>query len=578
MSDFNTQETVDYVSEQFLNTTSVRRMAGEDIDLLIPLFTDPQLYIEELLYIQDKAGQLVPFRLNWAQKRALDELQRQERLGIPARVIILKARQLGFTTFFSALGFRKGANNKNTEVGIISHKNDASRKVLEKVKLFYEHLPPLLQPMRKNSNANELIFDNPTPSSRHKMLNPGLHSRIAIETAVNKNAFRGSTLQFLHVSELAFWPYPEETMTSALQAVPQNAGTMVAVESTANGIGNYFHRLWQAAERGESEFVPLFYPWHAEPTYRLPVPPDFQRTEEEEELAKEFKLSNEQLCWRRWCLRANCNGDINKFHQEYPATPHEAFIASGRPVFDIQILEQHLKECKPPIAMGRVVERNGQPHFQTIYNGYLSVWEQPKPGREYVIGIDTAQGLEHGDYSVMVVYDLKTRCQVAEWHGHIDADLLGTEAALLGRYYNYAWLVPEINNTGIATLAALRRARYGRIYRRRTTAEAMNDTPKDNLGWYTSGKTKPLLIDNFAAFIRDNVGKIKSRQLIMECQSYVYDASGRTNAQEGCYDDRVMAGALGAWLFTERLPREMSNYAAMDLDQMYSGMNSTTGY
>lgn len=578
MSAFNTKETVEYVTGQYINSPAAKHMCGDDLDLLVPLFTDPKLYMEELLFIQDKNGQLTRFQLNWAQNRVLAELQRQEKLGIPARVVILKARQLGITTFFSGLGFRKAANNKNTEVGIISHKNDASRKVLEKVKLFYENLPPLLQPMQKNSNANELIFDNPAPSARQKILNPGLHSRIAIETAVNKNAFRGSTLQFLHLSELAFWPYPEETMTSALQAVPQNAGTVVAVESTANGIGNYFHRLWQSAERGESEFVPLFFPWHAEPTYRLPVPPGFQRSEEEEELAQEFGLTDEQICWRRWCLRANCNGDINKFHQEYPATPHEAFIASGRPVFDIQILEQHLKECASPVAMGRVVERNGEPHFQTVYNGFLSIWEYPKAGREYTIGIDTAQGLENGDYSVMMVFDLRTHCQVAEWHGHIDADLLGTEAALLGRFYNDAWLVPEINNTGIATLAALRRARYGRIYRRRTTAEALSDAPKDNYGWYTSGKTKPLLIDNFAAFIRDNVGKIRSRQLVMECQSYVYDASGRTNAQEGCYDDRVMAAALGTWLFTERLPREMDNFSAIDINQLYGGLNSTTGY
>jgi hypothetical protein len=277
-------------------------------------------------------------------------------------------------------------------------------------------------------------------------------------------------------------------------------------------------------------------------------------------------------------LRANCNGDINKFHQEYPATPHEAFIASGRPVFDIQVLEKHLKECKEPIATGRVVERNGQPHFLSVYRGYLSIWEYPVEGREYVIGIDTAQGLENGDYSVMMVFDLRKRCQVAEWHGHIDADLLGTEAALLGRFYNEAWLVPEINNTGIATLASLRRARYGRIYRRRTTAEALSDAPKDNYGWYTSGKTKPLLIDNFAAFIRDNIGKIKSAQLVRECQSYVYDASGRTNAQDGCYDDRVMAAALAVWLFTERLPREMANAPVLDMEQLYGGLNSTTGY
>jgi hypothetical protein len=367
-------------------------------------------------------------------------------------------------------------------------------------------------------------------------------------------------------------------MTSALQAVPQSANTIVAVESTANGIGNYFHRLWQAAERGESEFVPIFFPWFDEPTYTLPVPKDFERSEEETELAKQFKLTDGQLCWRRWCIRANCNGDINKFHQEYPATPHEAFIASGRPVFDIQTLERHLQQCKKPVASGRVIERNGMPHFQTVYNGFLSVWEFPKDGREYVIGIDTAQGLENGDYSVMMVFDMRTHEQVAEWHGHIDADLLGSEAAWLGRFYNYAWIVPEINNTGIATLAALRRAKYGRIYRRRTTAEAMSDAPKDNLGWYTSGKTKPLLIDNFAAFIRDNVGKIKSRQLILECQSYVYDASGRTNAQEGCHDDRVMAAALATWLFTERPPRESVRDSGWDMDSYYSNMNSTTGY
>ena len=536
---------------------------------------NPQAFIEVCLKIQDKAGQLVPFILNKAQQMLYDEVLRQKELGQPIRIIVLKARQLGFSTLVAGLFYhRTGTFYRNINTAIIAHKADASTNIFNKMKLFYDMLDPFLQMMRKNSNAKELIFENPTTSPQEKRMRPGLRSKIMIETAVDKNALRSATVHNLHMSEIAFWPYPRETYTSAMQAVPTHPKTCVIIESTANGVGNFFYDLWQRAKRGESEFTPLFFPWFLEDEYKMPVPDDFQLTEEEKELKEEFDLSDEQIVWRRWCIQANCGGDIEMFKQEYPCTDTEAFIASGRPVFDTNLLEKALKECKKPIKEGNLVEENGRIVFRTAYKGYLKIWEEPKD-EDYIIGIDTSQGLEKGDYSCMAVWSRK-RKKVAEWHGHMAPDLLGKEAVKLAKYYKLAWIIPEINNMGISTLDTIRHEQYYRLYRRRTSPDKSGNEPTDMYGFWTSSKSKPLLIKSLSKLIRDDATLIVDEETIRECISYVYDASGRMNAQQGCYDDRVIANALAVFFIDQR--PDMDKPIKVPREKVYGRVSNVTGY
>ncbi|MEG1998062.1 MAG: hypothetical protein RR051_06430, partial [Clostridiales bacterium] len=429
---------------------------------------------------------------------------------------------------------------------IIAHKADASTAIFNKNKLFYDLSPFFLQPLRKASNAKELLFENPSVRQKEKREKPGLRSKIVIETAMNKEAGRSSTIHNLHISELAFWPHPAETMTSVMQTVPNEPGTCVIIESTANGVGGLFYEEWQKAGRGESPFVPLFFPWYEMREYTMPVPEDFAAADDERALQEKYHLTGGQLAWRRWCIQANCHGDLDLFHQEYPASPHEAFIASGRPVFDTKAIDEAMGLAKPPQTQGRVVAEGGFAIFRRQYKGYCSLWAEPQDGEDYTLGIDVAKGLENGDYSVISVVHNRTLQQVAEWHGHIAPDLLGEEANLLGRYYNLALIVPEANNHGISTIDTLRRLHYPRLFRRRTVNKASNKVT-DEYGFNTNAKTKPIIINDLGAYLRQGAGRVSSIEALRECLTYIYDAEGKTNAQNGCYDDRVIALALALY-------------------------------
>ena len=553
-------------------------ISDEEYSDLVEIMNDPALFIEVVLKIQDKAGRLVPFVMNKPQKRLYDLYMKQKKEGKPVRLIILKARQMGFSTLVSALYYYEVVTARNIKSAVVAHKADASTNIFNKTRLYYDCSPDIFKPMKKASNAKELVFENPSTNNNIRRSNPGLRSSLKIETAVDKNVLRSDTVHFLHVSELAFWPYPEESMTSAMQAVPNQPNTAVIIESTANGIGGKFYDEWMRAERGESEFIPLFFPWYEMDEYRLPVPDDYVCTDEERELKDRFHLDDEQICWRRWCISANCGGDIDKFHQEYPATSHEAFLASGRPVFDPFSIEKRIEENPRPISMGRVVKDAGKIYYRTEHNGYLSVWKLPEEGKSYVIGIDTASGEKTGDYSVMSVFCHNDMEQVAEWHGHIPPDLLGEEANLLGRFYHMAWLIPEANNHGVSLIDALRRCHYPRVYKRRRTPDDKNDNaPSSRIGWWTSEQSKKHLIDTFGKFIRENVGKINSVGLLKECITYVYDDRGRANAQQGCHDDRVIAAALAVHGCRIRQPNANENINENNLITLY-GVNSVTGY
>ena len=328
-------------------------------------------------------------------------------------------------------------------------------------------------------------------------------------------------------------------------------------------------------EAGESPFVPLFFPWFMLPEYRMKPPADFQVTDEEAELQEKFSLDESQLAWRRWCITANCGGDVNKFHQEYPSTPNEAFLFSGRPVFDVQAVEAAMNSAKPAAFIGSVQREGSRLRFRTEPYGCLKVWEKPEDGEDYIIGIDVAEGRVGGDFSVMSVFRHRTMEQVAEWHGHIAPDLLGEEANLVGRWYNLAWIIPEANNHGISTIDTLRRLRYPKIYRRRSTPDKLHERNQLLYGFWTSAQSKKMMIDTFAKFLREGAGRIRSREALDECLSYVYDEKGASNAQEGCYDDRVIAAALA--VHGGHIRRQAQRFAGKALGELYT-LSSYTGY
>ncbi|WP_394137439.1 hypothetical protein [Cytobacillus oceanisediminis] len=513
------------------------------IDQLNSLLNDNQKYIETFLKIRTKEGKLVPFKLNSSQIRLLKKIEELQQQGKPVRIIIAKSRQMGFSTLTEGLIFKRTATNKLTNSLIIAHKETASSNLFNMSKLFYEEMPTPLRPMKKASNAKELIFENPTPDPDEKRNNPGLRSKIKIESANNEGAGRSETIHNLHVSELAFWNNPDNVMLGLMQAVPNTPNTMVIVESTSNGVGGTFYNMWKQAERGENDFIPMFFPWFEHTEYSMPTPDDFEITEEEEELQKLYNLTTDQLTWRRWAIRNNCGGDVDLFKQEYPSYAEESFLSSGRPRFSIGALKKWLNNAKKGeqgyLEKGSFIKDN---------KGYIEIWERPKPNHTYVIGADVSEGLADGDYSAATVWDSKTKTQVAKWHGHIDPDLFAGELENLGNYYNKALIAVESNNHGFTTLNILKRTYINLLEMEKY--DENTDTTTKKLGWQTNKKTKPLVIDNLAYMIREKLIQTFDQSFINECMTYIREENGSTNAIQGNHDDLVMASAIALFVMS----------------------------
>lgn len=530
---------------------------------------DTRYYMQNFLKIRTKDARLVNFKFNNSQNIVMDIVEDLNRKNKPIRIIMLKARQLGMSTWTEGYIFKDTATNKLKNSMIVAHLDSASQNLYQMYRTFYENLPDELTPMIKHSNKQEMSFENPTDDMEVKRRNPGLQSKVTVVSARTVSAGRSQTIHNLHASEVAFWQDAKTLMTGLMQTIPDEPNTSIIIESTANGIGGWFYDVWKKAENGENEFIPIFLGWYLEPKYSRPFETEEEKEEfirevnqtfkdqngkelhtEEYELMNELGLTYEQLNWRKYTIRNKCNGDIEVFKQEYPSTPDEAFIASGRPRFTVGTLKQYLK--KTTDGETGYFEYDGSKDrvkFVPDKKGYVTIWEKPKPEHFYCIGADVAEGLEKGDYSVGVVGDEDMNI-VASWRGHIDPDLFGKELVKMAKYYNNSYLGVERNNHGLTTLKSIQNEDYYNIYYSKIY-DKIADSVTQKIGWDTNTRTKPLMIDRLAEWIREKWIGIKWKTLLHECLTYVREDNGKTNAQEGCYDDTVMATAILLQLFLE---------------------------
>lgn len=285
----------------------------ETMQALRQLSTDFELYARKALKVRGKSGQIAPLALNRAQKHIHERLEAQRQRTGKVRALILKGRQQGCSTYVEARFFWRTAWATGIRTFILTHEEAASANLFEMAQRYLDYLPPELKPSVNAQNAKELLFK-------------ALDSGYKVGTAGNKAVGRSSTIQLFHGSEVAFWPNAEEHAAGILQTVSSADGTEVILESTANGIGNFFHAQWQLAERGESDFIAVFVPWYWQEEYRREVPKDFKPTAEEIDYQGAYGLNFEQLAWRRSKIAEL--GD-SKFRQEYPANATEAFQTSG---------------------------------------------------------------------------------------------------------------------------------------------------------------------------------------------------------------------------------------------------------
>ena len=509
---------------------------------------NPKEYCEKLLVIRDKRQKLVPLRFNEAQDNLYAVIRQQAALGKPIRIIILKGRQEGISTVTEALMFQDAATRPNVKTLIVAHNSDATSNLFKMNKLFYDCLPRRVQPMRKNSNARELTFENPTKDRKAKARRPGMRSSIRCQTAGGGGVGRSETLTNVHTSEYAFWPKDKAALLlGIMQSVPDDPNTMVVIESTANGY-DHFKELWDGAVSGENTWLPVFLPWYLEKGYRKAVPPSTEWTEEEEALRRDFGLDDEQLQWRRWCIKTNCGGSVEKFRQEYPNTPAEAFLLSGTPFFDNQALSVQQMHAAEPIATGWFTydapeEQGEKPQnwqFTPAADGVVRIWKEPEKGVPYVLGGDTAG--EGSDCFTAHVLDNRTGEQVAELQQRQSEILYARQVYCLGQYYNQALAAIEVNFSTYPE-RKLEEWNYPHLYQRERFDTYANAMVKA-FGWHTTPATRPQMLAELHTVMEEAPQVIQSRWTLGEMIVFVYDKNRKPQAAEGQHDDLVIAAAI----------------------------------
>jgi hypothetical protein len=487
---------------------------GDDLSLLLHFgkYLDREIegqclrnfLIEKLLQIRPKRGGVDFLRLNRAQ------IEYSRACG--KRNIVLKARQLGITTYIAARFFIQTITHPGTVAVQVAHTQESAEAIFTIVRRFWEKLPG--GPRRgalvtSRANVRQLAF-------------PMIDSEYRVETA-DANAGRGMTIHYLHCSEVSRWPRDASETLASLRAAVAPEGEVV-LESTPNGAAGTFYQEWQGAI--ESGYVRHFFPWWYEDGYRGAVIEPLIPNEEEKELIALRGLDHAQIAWRRthWQMaRALAK-------QEYAEDPCACFLLSGDCVFDLE-------------AIGRATAMAGEP-LTLKDNGQLAIWLPAREGREYIIGVDPAGGGSNGDYSCAQVIEKTLGLQCAELRGHFSPFELARRVVELGGNYGRALLAVERNNHGYGVLAHLRDMEYSNIFEQ-----------GGQLGWLTSAVSRPAMIENMTAMLIAEPGLFRSMRLLEECRTFVRRADGNAAAADGAHDDCVMAMAIAFAVRRENVGR-----------------------
>ena len=454
------------------------------------------LCIEAWLQVRSKRRGLIELRLNRAQREYSRRCTKKN--------IVLKARQLGITTYVAARFFIQTITQPGTVSVQVAHDQESAEEIFKIVHRFWENLPESTRRgalVTSRANVRQIAFSY-------------LDSEYRVATAADANAGRGLTIHNLHCSEVARWPgNAEETLASLRATVPSDGD--IVLESTPSGAGGVFYQEWQRA--GETGYTRHFFPWWYDDDYRI-EPAEISSSslsEEERDLVQRVGLSESQITWRRM-NRAQLRGLAV---EEYAEDPVSCFRASGECVFDLKAIEKALQVQTQPIE-----KRD---------NERLLLWLPPRPNKDYIIGVDPAGGGIEGDYSCASVIERVTGLQCVELHGHFPPQELANRLAKLGREYNHALMVVERNNHGAAVLAHLRFQNYENIYR-----------VGNQDGWLTSVVSRPMMLETLAVMLAISPELFLSSRFLNECRTFVRHADGRSSAASGTHDDCVMAMAI----------------------------------
>ena len=526
------------------------------------MFKPVKAAIEKLFLIPNKEGNIVPFKLNVVQNDFHD--RRVHRMDV------LKARQEGMTSFIMAW-FLMECMTHYTRAVMVAHDKEATTKLLHRCRFYLETMRGA-KPQISRANDQEIYFQK-------------TRSSFTIGTAGTKTFGRGDTITHLHCSETAFWKDPQTIMTGLFQAVPHKTGIIIK-ESTANGYGTHHHRQYMRATKGESRFVPLFYPWHIFPEYNSQTPMSHALTTEEKELMKTHNLTLEHIQWRREKLE-DLEGNETLFKQEYPLTPDEAFRTTGGSLFP-------MVESTPSSGWTTIANPYGVGSVSYLKN-------HPNPDYSYVAGSDVSGGTGN-DYSTLQIICVNTMEQVLAYRTNQAAPPEFSKT-VEGFWEEYdAYLVPEQNQHGLSLIACARASKHGqsnmhRLYRTKHPVKQAHTSQQlvNQYGFKTTAATKYSLVGNLVRFVKEltlydiaTVDQLRGFGELEDGKLGNMDSSG--------HDDDVIALALCIeGYFKERLravdtPVLKPNQAALNDERMTSvsfediksrinqGGNSSRGY
>ena len=516
--------------------------------------------------IRDKlTGCDVKLRLNRPQRRVLAILEKMRLQSKPIRLIMLKARQWGGSTLILMyMAWIQCCLRRNWHSLICAHVKDTSAairamyaKMLDNypAELWEEESPPEFRAFERSINTRVI---------------PGRDCRVTLASSERQDAVRGFDFVMAHLSEVAFWcdsamRSPEAFIRAVSGGVARVDCSLIVLESTANGVGNYFHSEWMRSKRGESDKTPVFVPWHEIEIYTSPVADAaalWQAMDAYERALWEKGCTLEQIQWYHDKRREYASAA--QMSAEFPSDDLEAFAATSRSVFAPEGVEALRGDCRDPLAVGELVTSSPTgfgalvvKEFRPDTLGRLKVWKMPEPGgrcySRYVAAVDIGGRSERSDYSVITVIDTLTHDSrpevVAQWRGHIDHDLLTWKAAAIAQWYDEALLVIESNtletddtDNALFTLSELNhvyRNLYYRMARDRVTL-----APEPRVGFHTNRSTKAMVITRLIGLVRDHGYIERDLDACDELDMYECDSSGRYAARAGHHDDILMTRAI----------------------------------
>lgn len=530
--------------------------------------------------IQDKSTKrVIPFKLNKPQRKTLAKLEKMRCEGAPIRAIILKARQWGGSTLVQIyMGWIQVIHKKNWHSVIIADVEDQARNIRSMYSRFAKEYPSIFD------KVEFVPFEG---SAKNRMI-VGRNCIVGVGSAQKPENLRSFDFAMCHLSEVGSFKTtlqrsPEDLVQSTRAAIPDVPYSLEVLESTAKGVGNFFHREWLTAIEGKSSYTPIFIPWFEIPRYQKKIRSytQFINDHFEDEYALFLWGLGATLEGINWYLsfKIGKNYDDWRMNSEFPSTAQEAFSSSDMRVFSPKYVLRARMNCTAPEFIGEISAKSqkGKEAFERIEfmpnsKGALYVWSKPDKttnvSDRYVISVDIGGRTHNADYSIIKVIDRYWMMYgggpevVATWRGHLDQDLVAWKAAQIAHWYNKGLLIIESNSldkdaetegTHFLTILDEIVLYYPNIYAR-TDPEKVRQGLPIKYGFQTTVSTKPMAIDILNAAIRDDAYIEKDSRACDEMDTYEIKPDGSMGAVSGCHDDIVMATAIGLWACFKYLP------------------------